>query len=358
MWSMSIGGAERAVYQLVRGQRARGVRADVLVSSSAGHYGERLRENGVAVHELHQRSGFAVAPGRRIADLLDNYAIAHFHSPELPLVAHVARQDACRICYTHRAGAFRYPLRRSIKYKAVGRVLRKSHSLICANTFQAAHAASRLFRIPADQIPVVYNGIDFDLLKPHRAKEAVLSELESGKRGTTRIGTGGNLRAIKRIDLLLRAIAKLRNPAIQCVVIGDGPARADLERLVSDLELGEVVRFVGTVEHIADYLQVLDVFVLPSGQEESFGNAVVEAMGLGIPSVVCADGGGLTEHVRDGETGFVVSSHAQLASRLELLVEDMSLRRRLGSAGRARVRARYSVEAMVSGYDRLYSQLS
>ena len=60
----------------------------------------------------------------------------------------------------------------------------------------------------------------------------------------------------------------------------------------------------------------MDVFALPSGPEESFGNAAVEAMGVGLPTVVFADGGGLVEHVIDGETGFVVRDQAEFVQRL------------------------------------------
>ena len=67
---------------------------------------------------------------------------------------------------------------------------------------------------------------------------------------------------------------------------------------------------------MASYLQVMDVFCLPSTALESFGNAAVEAMAAGLPTVVFADGGGLVEHIDDGQTGFVVADQKELEDTL------------------------------------------
>jgi glycosyltransferase involved in cell wall biosynthesis len=139
------------------------------------------------------------------------------------------------------------------------------------------------------------------------------------------------------------------------MIIGDGPERPALERLSDELGIADRVAFVGSTRRVGDYLQALDVFVLPSGPEESFGNAAVEAMGVGLPTVVFADGGGLTEHVEDRETGFVANDQGDLVDKLSVLVRDHELRTRLGTAASASVRAKYSIDAMVDRYDDLYA---
>ena len=141
----------------------------------------------------------------------------------------------------------------------------------------------------------------------------------------------------KRVDRLLEAVARLGD-GVNCVVLGDGPARPGLERRATELGIPDRVAFVGWKKHVGDYIQLLDAFVLPSGPEEAFGNAAVEAMGLGIPTVVFEDGGGLVEHVVDRETGLVVSDTDDLARALSELAAEPALRMHLGGAGRRRAR--------------------
>lgn len=92
-----------------------------------------------------------------------------------------------------------------------------------------------------------------------------------------------------------------------------------------------------------------DVAVVPSVWEEPFGRVAVEAMAAGLP-VVATRVGGLQRIVLDGETGFLVppaDSHA-LADALRRLITDRGARRRMGSAGRARVEQEYAWERVIA----------
>jgi glycosyltransferase involved in cell wall biosynthesis len=352
LWRME--GGRAPVYQHVREQRRRGIEADVLVGSRGGFYGERTREAGAQVHELHQRNALDPTVARRAAAVLEQYGIAHFHGPEPLLMAFAARQPDLELFYTHRGGSRDYGLPKRVRHRIVGHYLRRRFDGVSANTQQSARAAAHLFQLSLDSIPVVYNGLDFALLEPRRARDEVLAELGDEREGIVRVGTASILRPLKRVDLLLRAIAAMRDEPVHCYVFGNGPARAELEGLAAKLGADARISFTGHKVHMGDYLQVLDAFVLPSGPQEAFGNAVVEAMGVGIPSVVFADGGGLTEHIEDGMTGFVVPNQGALERRLRELVHDPALRRCLGDAGRRAVRVRYSLDAMIEGYEAVY----
>lgn len=351
MWSLRIGGAERALYQLVRAQRDRGREVGVLVASDLGLYGEHLAHAGVWLESLEQRRGSQLLHARRAAPIFRRWPIVHFHVAEPGLMAIAAGTDA-RAFYTHRAGAFDYPISRRLRYATTGWMLRRRFTGIVGNTAHAASVASRLFRIPIRDVGVVYNGLDWELLRPERGPDSVRREL-----GDTRdqfvVGTSANLRDWKRIDLSLLALARSETDAV-LVVVGDGPERPQLESLARDLAIEARVRFVGMRANVADYLQVLDAFVLTSGPEESFGNAAVEAMGYGLPTIVMRDGGGLVEHVDHLETGLVAEDVDDLAQWLRRLRADASLRRSLGTAARERTRTTYTVERMVDGYSRLY----
>ena len=132
------------------------------------------------------------------------------------------------------------------------------------------------------------------------------------------------------------------------VVIGDGPDRPRLERIACELGIADRVFFTGLVRDPADYVVALDAFVLPSDALESFGNAVVEAMALGVPSTVMADSPGVCEHIVDGETGFVAADVEQLASILGSLAGDPDRRSSVGARGAKSVRVRYTIEGIPS----------
>lgn len=355
LWHMDIGGAERALYQLVREQRRHGIESDILLGSHAGFYGEKAREAGATIFELSQKNNLDMSVAPRVSEILQGYDLIHFHGAEIGLMRMATRAKHLRRYYTHRGGIFDYPARQRLRYIAAGFYLRRRFAALSGNTDQGAVAASRLFGIPAEAIMTTYNGIDFSLLDPKRTADEVIAEIGAPAGERVRIGTSANLRDWKRTELLIEAMAR---PGVDahCYIIGDGPARQSLEAQVARLGIGERITFTGKKEHIGDYLQVLDIFVLPSGPEESFGNSAVEAMGVGLPTIVFRDGGGLPEHIEHGRTGFIVNDVDDLAHTLARLVASPEERQRIGSDAYSTIRKRYSLDAMVEGYRKLYSR--
>ncbi len=130
----------------------------------------------------------------------------------------------------------------------------------------------------------------------------------------------GRLELPKGVDLLLRAMALLRNsrPELQILIVGDGTQRAQLEELAAGLGLGQVVRFVGSRmrSEIPECYGAADVFVSAS-LREAISMALLEALACGIPGVV-TDAGGARELVQDGWNGAIVGSRdpAALATRV------------------------------------------
>ena len=140
------------------------------------------------------------------------------------------------------------------------------------------------------------------------------------------------------------------------MIVGDGEERGRLEALAGALGIGASVHFVGRQVRPWDYFQVMDVFSLPSMELESFGNAAVEAMALGLPTIVFADGGGLLEHVEHGRTGIVVETQSELEQVIGRLMSDDALRAELGAQARLTVRARYSLRRAADAYDAVYAE--
>ena len=168
------------------------------------------------------------------------------------------------------------------------------------------------------------------------------------------VGSLGRLDGVKGYDLLLRALAGL--PGVRAVVIGEGAARPELERLARELGVADRVELPGWAERPAELLPGFDVFCLPS-RSEGFPLSIVEAMLAALP-VVATRVGSVAELVVDGETGSVVERDDVdgLVVALERL-RDGGLREKLGAAGRQRARERYTVDHMARAYERLWARV-
>jgi glycosyltransferase involved in cell wall biosynthesis len=168
------------------------------------------------------------------------------------------------------------------------------------------------------------------------------------------VGSLGRLDQVKGYDLLLRAVAWL--PGVRAVVIGEGGARQDLERLARELGVADRVELPGWAEQPSAVLLGFDVFCLPS-RSEGFPLSIVEAMLAALP-VVATRVGSVAELVADGETGLVVERDDVdgLAAALARLRDD-GLRERFGAAGRKRAQEHYTVEHMATAYQELWAQL-
>lgn len=354
IWETGIGGAERALYQLVREQRAHGMEADVIVGRDGGYYGDLIRSTGAQVHSLNQQRALDLSVAPRFRAILDDYDAIHFHSAEVGLFHLSTSLCGIRRYYTHRSGVFDYGLQQRIRYSIAGFQIRHHFHGVSGNTDQACVAASRLFGIQRENIPTTYNGIDFSMLDPIRSRADVIREIGGEKEGRIVVGTSAKLRPWKRIHLLIDGFACADNPNLELCIVGDGPLRPEFIRQADALGVADRVHFVGLKEHVGDYLQIMDIFVLPSGKEESFGNSVVEAMGMGITSLVFSDGGGMVEHIDQGVTGFIVDDVDHLGRVLHDIADKPDLRHDIGARARARMRLKYSLDGVVQRYERLY----
>lgn len=178
------------------------------------------------------------------------------------------------------------------------------------------------------QIMIIPNGIDLDKFNGLN-RENARSEMRIPNDDiiVTFVGT---LRPVKGVKYLIQAMDLIhkKNADIKLMLVGDGPDRQELERMTEELELKDVVVFVGKVpnEKIPMYMTASDIFILPS-LSEGFPIVNLEAMASGLP-VIVTKVGGLPEIVNEGENGFLVEpkNPEQLADKILMLMEDNNLR--------------------------------
>jgi len=146
------------------------------------------------------------------------------------------------------------------------------------------------------------------------------------------LGTAGRLTAQKALGDALEALARV--PAVELLILGDGPDRAQLERHAAALGVADRARFLGagSRDDVITLFRAVDIAVFASAWE-NLPHTLLEALAAGTP-VVATSVGGIPEVVRDGENGLLVPPHdvGALVAALERVVRDDDLRASLAAA--------------------------
>ncbi|MBU3698319.1 glycosyltransferase [Dechloromonas sp.] len=223
----------------------------------------------------------------------------------------------------------------------VALINRVAASVICVS--QGVADVLAVGKVQPRRLRVVHNAIDVQAVLP--------PVVDFPRSGRPLIGTVGQLTARKGIPHLLQALAGLRHEGIvaDCVILGEGPQKMELEAISDRLGLGGQVHFVGFQAQPLAWVQAMDVCVLCSSKE-GLPRVVLEAMLAGKP-VVGSDVTGTRELIVHEETGllYAFGDIAALTAALRRLLGDAPLRARMGAAGRARVADGFSIEAYVAG---------
>ncbi|MFF4338593.1 glycosyltransferase family 4 protein [Kitasatospora sp. NPDC001540] len=197
-------------------------------------------------------------------------------------------------------------------------------------------AARRMVQLPP--------GVDESTFRPDSGGDAVRARL--GLSGRPVVVCVSRLVPRKGQDTLIRALPRVlaAQPDAVLLIVGGGPYRAELEKLVDTVGVRSSVVFTGAVpwEELPAHYGAGDVFAMPCRTRrggldvEGLGIVYLEASATGLP-VVAGDSGGAPDAVREGETGYVVpgvGGEGVLAERLVRLLGDAGLRREMGEAGR------------------------
>ena len=257
------------------------------------------------------------------------------------------------LCLAH---GMEFPLHaRPGKRRRITRSLR-GVQVIANSRYTAARAAP--FLDGAGAVTVIPPGID----APPQAEPAERDRARQALAGRQpRLISVARLEPHKGIDRVIECLPALRRefPQIVYVLLGEGPDRERLQRLIEECGVSDRVVLAGTVDEgrRTAWLAESDVFVLPGrrvgDRVEGFGIAFIEAAWRGVPSIAGADGGG-GEAVRDGETGLVCDGGDPAAVRaaIHALLYDPARRRELGEAARARA-PEFSWDRIVRRYEEL-----
>jgi PEP-CTERM/exosortase A-associated glycosyltransferase len=231
---------------------------------------------------------------------------------------------------------------------------------VCTIT-EALKAQTVAAGVSPERVFVVGNGVDTDAFTPRAAPPALRQRCANG--GDFVIGFIGSFFTFEGLPMLAEVVARLRarHSQIRLVLVGDGEDRARLEQLVAKLDLGANVWLVGRIPHdqVLDYYAAMDVLVYPrhrSALTEMISPLKpLEPMAMGR-CVVGSDVGGISELIRDGETGllFEADSADSLEQQFERLLSGQVDAAALGERARAHVTAHRQWRHMAGCYELAY----
>jgi glycosyltransferase involved in cell wall biosynthesis len=249
-----------------------------------------------------------------------------------------------------------------VKQKALGRVfepllyaaLRKSAAIIATSAnYLATSPVLQAFR---DRCHVIPYGIDTMQFEQCDSDAVRRIRAQLGERLVLSVG---RLVYYKGLEYLIRAMPEVRG---KLVILGDGPLRGKLERLTARLGLSEKVIFLGVIDHagLLSYYHAAALFVLASvARSEAFGLVQIEAMAAGLPVVNTRLDSGVPFVSVHEETGLTVppAEPQALASAINRLLDDSSLRQKFGHAAMLRARREFSLDSMLQRTLHLYRDI-
>ncbi|MGI6189824.1 MAG: glycosyltransferase family 4 protein [Caldicoprobacteraceae bacterium] len=355
----ACGGMKEHYVTLLKGLKERGF--DVLALCNFSHpVMEELRDAGMTVCPFNIPG--EIQPYRDIKRTLDVFSVikeyranlVHCHGFKAGVIGRLGAIFAgCPRVYT--VHNFILPMTLPVRRWMFGRL----EHILCRYTqgiITVSHALKEELiqncRIPDDKIHVVHNGIP--AYKNIRAKDMdfvndLRRRLNIG-RHTTLVGTTARLIPSKGIDYLLDAIPAVIEHIndVHFLIMGNGPYKQELIKKAAYLNIQNKVTFLGYVNNIHNYLNAIDIFVLPS-LSEGLGISIIEAMAAGKP-VIAARTGGIPEIVNHDDNGYLVTpgDAGELALAIMYLIANPQVREDYGRRGCRDVRERFSVDKMLN----------
>ena len=356
---MGIGGTEQVINNLVESIDKTKYNVSILcIDSPIGSFGEMLSNKGIQVDLIERKEGFDISLIFKIRKYLiqNKIDILHCHQYTPWVYGALASIWTSRKIIFTEHGRF-YPDRTSWKRKLINPFLARLTDRITAISKATKQALIDFEYIPSSKIEVIYNGIAD--LNPDKSLILKLREELSIPKDTMILGTIARLDPIKNHSLLISAygVTQKKYPNTLLLIVGDGENRSNLEILVKKLNICDKVIFTGYQINPADYLQLMDVFLLPS-LSEGTAMTLLEAMCLSKPCIV-TDVGGNPEVVDDKISGVVAPSGDQdaVVAACELLLNNSKLRHEFGQAGRKRFEDQFTAKDMQKQYQNIYQKL-
>lgn len=356
--SLGVGGSEIKIVKLANALAELGDSVDIAYLSQPETILPQIAP-AVRVTNLHRRGKYSYGALRRLRDLVAHEEVAVVAVNLYPLLYVIPATnyfDSLPVRTVGLINTSQLTGRQKVFGRMYAHFLRRCDHLIFGCESQREHWLDE-YSLPPKRSSVIYNGIDFEFYSADTVIEQakLLRDKLAIPNGAFVVGGVGRLAPEKDYRILLPAAANLNASArvTYVVIVGDGPERESLTGIAEASGISDKVKFTGSLGDIRPAVAMFDAFVQCS-RNETFSNAALEAMSMGL-AVVLSDTGGVAEMIEDGKSGllFPVGDTSRLTQHLTELYDGPELRRELGTSARDRVVEKFGFAKMVGEYRRL-----
>ena len=347
------GGQQQVVY-LLKGMLERGLDT-ALVCQSKSELEKYCENHKLPYFPLRMRGEVDIVAGFRIALLCRKFKfrVLHLHTAHAMAIGLFARlfYPGLRLIAVRRVDFhIKKHVLSQFKYKT--QLLDK---IVCIS--DGIKQVLLQDGLSAEKLVTIHSGIDIRKFDQTKLPDDFRQNLNIPE-GDVVIGTIAALAGHKDYPNLLRAarIVLDQTKKVTFCAVGDGPDKNPIHKLANELNLGDRFIFTGFRTDLGYFLKMFDIFVLAS-KKEGLGTSILDAQAVGLPVVGC-DTGGIPEAVKHEQNGLLVppKNEQALANALLRLIEDISLRQKLGQAGRHTVE-QFSIERTINENIELYQRL-
>lgn len=353
---LDLGGAERALTQLVLSLDRSEFEPHVICLGSRGHFVDELDAANVPLvclnatrvsHLLRTLIRLRRELKRIQPSLVQTFL---FHANILGRIA--ARWAGIR----HVVSGLRVADRRSPWYGRIDRWTNRWVEMnVCVSQGVADYAANHE-GLCSDKLIVIPNAVDLNRFA--HASPAPLAEFGI-PHGSRMLISIGRLERQKGIDVLLNAVALIPREFedLHFLIVGDGPESTSLHQLARQLNIVDRVHFAGRRDDIPSLLAASTALIL-SSRWEGMANVVLEAMAAGRP-VIATKVEGIDELVQPGMTGLVVPPDQpdELAKAIQILIKDPLFARAAGQKSQQIVATHFTADRVTDAYVDLYRRI-
>ncbi len=352
--SLDFGGAEKIVVSLANGM-ADAHDVAICCLKHVGVLGAEL-DKRIPVFCLDKGEGNDFLLPLRLAALIkkNNFDVVHTHNWGVFLegglagtLAGVKLLHTVHGPYTDYPPSWRSRIKLALRH-FLERLLSRRFYRIIAVSDAIREYIEKTIHINAKRLLTIHNGIPTTNVRPTTRSQKT----------SVAFMTVGRLAPIKNHAMMLRAFAEIAktNAHTRLIIVGDGPARIQLESSIKENHLEDKISLLGFRADIDNLLRDADIFLLTS-HYEGISIALLEAMRAGLPVIATAVGG-MSEIVRDGFTGVLVADddHITLAKAMIRLADSQTLRDEMGKQAYAYFIKEFSLATMLSRYQSLYTK--
>lgn len=351
-------GAEKQFSLLATGLPREEFDIHAVCLTRGGAYESLLKNHGIPVTVLHKRLKFDPVAFFRLRSFLKRFRPDVMHTWLFAANAYgrlaAGNRERPKVIISERCVD---SWKQGWQLKLDKKLIPRTHRMVANSESVAEFYRQQGF--PAERMVVIPNGVDVSDGKPLPSgeKDEMLKEWDIPA-GSRIVGYVGRLAPQKRGHDLIWSMQLLRQltDRVYFVIVGDGPDRVEMVRLSQHMGCDHLVRFLGHREDSQRLMRAFDVVWLAS-EFEGQSNSLMEAMAAGIP-VVASDIPANRELVVDGQTGFLVNvgDCPAMSQFTDRILADPNLARRLGEAGRERMRTQFDLQTMIESHRKLYHE--